>query len=140
MTDLEKMEVAVEELIELFEITTPPIPIESMLQRPRANMWSEVDITKLSSSFIRADGIYSPRMSLARMLTRHLVTSDWGKSRGLYDIVTDPDELYTFARMLIMPRNMILQLSSAARTPSAMSIHFQVPEDDAKIRLIQINS
>lgn len=133
--DLEQIAI---ELIDLFEITTPPIPIENMLQRPKENMWNEVDITQLSSSFLKVDDVYSPRMSLARMLARHVASSGWGKQRNLTDMLNDPDQLYTFARMLIMPRNMVMDLTTGARTPTAMSVHFEVPESDARTRLIDL--
>lgn len=138
MTDMNLLEDAAIDLIALFEIHTPPIPIENMLQRPRMQMWNEVDITQLSSSFLRINDPYSPRMSLARMLARHVATSEWGQERGLQDAIQSPDLLHAFARMLIMPRPMVLELSTGARTPTAMSVHFEVPEDDARQRLIEL--
>ena len=138
MIDHQTLEQAAAELMAVFEINTPPIPIENMLQRPRENMWQEVDITQLSSSFLSVTDVYSPRMSLSRMLARHVASSEWGKERDLTAILKEPDTLHSFARMLIMPRDMILTLSAGARTPTAMSIHFEVPESDAALRLEEI--
>jgi hypothetical protein len=126
------------ELLLVYDITTPPIPIENMLQRPRADMWEQVDITQLSSSFLTLNDVYSPRMSLARMLARHVASSQWGKDHGLTVILENPDLLYAFGRMLIMPRDMVMELSASARTPTAMSVHFEVPEEDARLRLREI--
>lgn len=140
MIDTNQHEQYVDELLTLFNVRMPPVPIESMLQHPRENMWQEVDITKLSTSFMKVGDVYGPRMSLARMLTRHIASSDWGKQRELTVLLTEPDHLHVFARMLIMPRRMISQLSIAARNPTAMSVHFQVPEEDARQRLLEVRN
>ncbi|MEO0562561.1 MAG: hypothetical protein AAF125_10625 [Chloroflexota bacterium] len=138
MTDNQTLEQVAMDLMGVFEINTPPIPIESMLQSPRENMWEEVDITHLSSSFLKVNDVYSPRMSLARMLARHVASSKWGEAHEVIPILKDADQLYTFARMLIMPYNMVMELTTGARTPTAMSIHFEVPEEDARVRLVEI--
>jgi hypothetical protein len=140
MTDQNILEQASTELMSVFDINTPPIPIENMLQRPKENMWEEVDISHLSSSFLKVNDVYSPRMSLARMLARHVASSQWGQQHNLLPILQDPDQLYAFARMLIMPRHMVMELTTGARTPTAMSVHFEVPEEDARLRLIDLSS
>jgi hypothetical protein len=142
VTDLSRLEQVASELIETFEITGPPIPIEIMLQRPKPDMWQEVDITELSVGFLRAGGHFSPRMSLARLLARHIIQSDWGEKRGLRELFKDDKDeslLRAFGRMLIMPETMVKALSEGARTPITMSIHFEVPEDDANQRLKELN-
>jgi hypothetical protein len=141
VTDMTLLESIASELIKTFEIGNPPIPIEIMLQRPKPDMWEEVDITELSVGFLKTGGHFSPRMSLARLLARHIVQSDWGQGRGLQDIMKqDKNEelLRAFARMLIMPGEMVKALSSGARTPITMSMHFEVPEDDARLRLKEL--
>lgn len=141
MSDIAKLEAVASELIKTFEIDHPPVPIEIMLQRPKADMWKEVDITELSVGFLKTGGHFSPRMSLARLLARHIVQSDWGRQRGLYDMMRqDRDEtlLKAFARMLIMPTEMVKSLSPGARTPVTMSVHFEVPEEDARQRLKEL--
>ncbi|MBI5669172.1 MAG: hypothetical protein HZC41_14300 [Chloroflexi bacterium] len=141
MTESNQLEAVASELIQTFEITSPPIPIEIMLQRPKPDMWHEVDITELSVGFLRAGGHFSPRMSLARLLARHVIQSEWGEGRGLREIFKDDrDEslLRSFARMLIMPADMVKALSPSARTPITMSMHFEVPEDDARQRLKEL--
>jgi hypothetical protein len=40
--------------------------------------------------------------------------------------------------MLVMPSTMVKALSSGARTPTAMSMHFEVPEEDARLRLDEL--
>jgi hypothetical protein len=133
-----EMEYLVEDLLTVFDVQTPPIPVESMLQRPREGMWEEMDITQISGNFISVKDIYSPRMSLSRLLARHVASSRWGYTRGLYELLSDVEAIHTFGRMLVMPRQMVMSLAAGARTPTAMSVHFEVPEDDARQRLQDI--
>ncbi len=143
MSDLNQIESIATELIKAFDIENPPIPIEIMLQRPKSDMWAEVDITELSVGFLKTGGHFSPRMSLARLLARHILQSDWGERRGLHEIFkNDKSEelLRAFARMLIMPAEMVKALSPGARNPVTMSMHFEVPEDDARLRLKELGS
>jgi hypothetical protein len=138
VSDPKQLEVIATELIESFDIKAPPIPIESMLQHPKPDMWEEVDIAKLSGGFLNIKEIYSPRMSLARLLARHIANSDWGKARGIPEMLKAEDQMHAFARMLIMPRDMVKALSSGARMPTTMSFHFEVPEEDARLRLVEL--
>ncbi|MBZ0280353.1 MAG: hypothetical protein K8L97_06405 [Anaerolineae bacterium] len=142
MSNMNQLEAIASELIKTFEIENPPVPIEIMLQRPKPDMWDEVDITELSVGFLKTGGHFSPRMSLARLLARHIIQSDWGDKHGLHEIFQhDKGEelLRAFARMLIMPAEMVKKLSSGARTPVTMSMHFEVPEDDARQRLQELS-
>jgi hypothetical protein len=132
------LETVAEELMDAFSITAPPIPIERILQNPQTNMWDDVDLSRLSGSFLKLTESYSPRMSLARMLARHVASCAWGAERGLSELDRDDASLYRFARMLIMPSNMILQLSQTARTPHLLSTYFEVPEEDATLRLKEL--
>jgi hypothetical protein len=141
MIDFDQLEKIASELIHTFEIEDPPVPIEIMLQRPKADMWDDVDINELSVGFIKGGGRYSPRMSLVRLLARHIIKSDWGEKHGLeviYRQGNSDDIVNAFGRMLIMPLEMIKGLSEAARTPITMSMHFEVPEEDAQIRLTEV--
>lgn len=138
MTDFARLEAIAQEVIDAFDITAPPVPIETMLQKPPAEMWEEVDVSQLSGSFLSVRDRYSPRMSLARLLARHIVNSDWGEARDLHDLIRDSDQVQIFARMLVMPREMVESLSSGARNPTTMGMHFEVPEDDALKRLQEL--
>ncbi len=135
VVQLPPLEAIASEVIETFEIKVPPIPIESMLQHPVAGMWDEVDIARLSVGFLNVKSPYSPRMSLARLLARHIVNSEWGEARQMKNIVKTDETIHAFARMLIMPFGMVEALSSSARNPTTMSFHFEVPEEDASLRL-----
>ncbi|GAB4313042.1 MAG: hypothetical protein Kow00117_05750 [Phototrophicales bacterium] len=141
MGDLERLEQIAEELIKTFEIYAPPVPIETMLRDPKNNMWETVDVNQISGTFLSIRDQYSPRMSLARLLARHVATSPWGKARGLLDILRkDEENIKAFARMLIMPREMVNSLPGSARNPLAMTHEFEVPEEDASLRLAELDS
>jgi hypothetical protein len=139
MDDLKRLEKIATELIELFEVHAPPVPIESMLQHPKAGMWDEVDVNQLSGTFLSIKDQFSPRMSLARLLARHIATSDWGKQRGLYDIIKQNEEmLRAFARMLIMPAPMVEGMTISNRNSLTVSLEFEAPEEDARQRLLEL--
>ena len=138
MSDLEKLEAIAAELIAEFDVDSAPVPIELILQNPKDGMWEKVDITQLSGSFLSLKDRYSPRMSIARLLARHLSACPWGKERGLFDILREGDNLNRFARMLIMPKPLVEQVNTAARTPMTMNLQFEVPEDDIRLRLDEI--
>jgi hypothetical protein len=133
--DFKQLEAIADEVMAAFDVVSPPVPIETMLQQPKASMWEKLDVNQLSGSFLSIREYYSPRMSLARLLARHVASSPWGRERGLFSILKSDDAVRAFARMLIMPQDMVLALSGAARNPTAMSMHFEVPEDDARQRL-----
>jgi len=139
MATLAQLETIAQELIDLHEVRSPPVPVESMLQKPKDDMWEEMDISQISGNFLRIDDAYSPRMSMARLLARHLVRSEWGQERGLELSDSDEETIRTFARTLIMPRSMVAELSTGARSPATMRLHFEVPEDEAQQRLKELS-
>jgi len=132
------IEKAIDELMNAFDVTEPPIPVEIMLQRPKAGMWKEVNLSELSTAFINVKQRYSPRMSVARLLARCAVRSDWGEKRGLTDVGSTDDGLRALARAILMPQEMLNKLPTPSRTPMAISMRFEVPEDDARQRLIDL--
>src|SRR5881394_702871 len=72
---LSVIEAAINELMTAFDVTEPPIPIEIMLQRPKAGMWKEVNLSELSTAFINIKQRHSPRMSVGRLLARSVCRS-----------------------------------------------------------------
>lgn len=138
MSQRENLEAITDKLIDIFEVKSPPVPIETILQSPRNDMWDMVDVTQLSGTFRAFTDPFSPRMSLARMLARHVVNCDWGTANNLPQIVKTEDDMRAFARMLTMPLSLISNLSVAAKNPTAMAMQFEVPEEDARLRLAEV--
>lgn len=137
--DIQNLEEIAEEICEAFEVYAPPIPIELMLQKPGDGLWEEIDVGKLSGTFMSFTHRYSPRMSFSRLLVRHIAASDWGKERGVDAILGNETMLNIFARMLLMPKEMVTGLTSTMRNPQTLSIRFEVPESDARERLIDLS-
>lgn len=137
--DMDYLENLTQEICDVFEVYAPPVPIEVMLQRPEENMWEEVDVTQLSGSFMSIKERYSPRMSVARLLVRHIVLSDWGQQHDISHILDDDEVVNRFARMLLMPKEMVLGLTNSMRNPKTMSTHFEAPESDAQLRLLELS-
>ena len=134
----EQLEHLSQELMRTFGIHAPPVPIETMLQSPPKGMWAEVDPMQLSGSFISISHRFSPRISIARMLVRHIIDSPWGATNNLSGLISTPEEVTQFARMLLMPKDMIMSLTKRSQNPTAISMQFEVPEDDASARLIEL--
>jgi hypothetical protein len=140
MADQAQINQIAEELIRLFRVQLPPVPIEAMLQHPLPGMWEEVDISQVSGSYLTIGSPYLPRMSLARVLARHIAGSAWGTERGLRTLLGDAPAISALARAVIMPRSMIEMLAPAALTAATVSDHFEVPLREAAARLEELNS
>ena len=69
-TDSQKLEAIVAELMAVYDVKLPPVPVEVMLARPREGMWEEMDINQLTGGFLRLTDPFAPRMSMARMVGR----------------------------------------------------------------------
>ncbi len=132
------MEAAVGDLLKAFDVSGPPIPVEIMLQRPKAGMWKEINLAELSTTFINIKQRYSPRMSVGRLLARNICRSDWGATRNVNTIASADESLRAFARAILMPKPMLDRLPHASRTPIAISMRFEVPEEDARLRLLDL--
>ncbi len=136
--NLEAIERAVSDLMAAFDVSNPPVPVEIMLQRPKAGMWKEVNLSELSTAFINIKQRYSPRMSVSRLLVRMICRCEWGVQRGLADLIKDEDGMRAFARAIMMPHAMLESLPVASRTPITISMRFEVPEEDARLRLEEL--
>nr|PZN52373.1 MAG: hypothetical protein DIU68_14700 [Chloroflexota bacterium] len=127
VVDQQRLEQITEDLVQLYEVHGPPVPIESMLQRPPHEMWEELDINNLSGSFISIGDRYAPRMSLARLFARQIASSEWGSKQALSSLVHDEEAIHAFARMLVMPASLIRSLSEGARRRDTNKRLFNVP-------------
>jgi hypothetical protein len=112
------------------------VPVELMLQRPRDDMWKEIDLSEMSASFLNLFDRYAPRMSAVRFLARTVARSEWGAAQGLEPLLTNPDALRRLARAIIMPKAFMSGDQLADKT--ALSLRFEVPEEDAEARLIDL--
>jgi len=132
------LERAVNDLLAAFEVNAPPIPVEVMLQRPKPDMWQRVNLSELSAAFVNVRERYSPRMSIARLLVRYVCRSEWGAVRQLAQFQGDEQAVRIFARTLLMPRSLLEILPESNRNPVTVSYRFEVPEDEARVRLIEL--
>jgi hypothetical protein len=138
MQNQDKIDVIVQELLAIFDVQHPPVPIETMLRQPPEGLWEDVDPTQLSGTFLSLNNRYAPRMSLARLLVRHIAESAWGEEKELLQLLTSSDSIHDFARALVMPRSMMATLDERGRTAATVSLQFEVPEDDAEKRLLEL--
>ena len=132
------MEAAVGDLLKAFDVSGPPVPVEIMLQRPKAGMWKEINLAELSTTFINIKQRYSPRMSVSRLLARNICRSEWGANHNVKTAAATDESLRAFARAILMPKHMLDRLPPASRTPIAISMRFEVPEEDARLRLLDL--
>jgi hypothetical protein len=125
-------------LLERYQVTALPVPVEHMLNHPLDDLW---EAQPEQISFILGHGIYryAPRLAEARLLYRMLAESADTRERGL-DAPWPASRrvIQYFARCLLMPEDWIRILSPADRTPDAISEMFQVTSYDAIIRLAEL--
>ncbi len=139
MDTLQRLDDIANELIAAFDIKATPVPVETMLRQPRDGMWDEVNISQLTGSFLSFKDPYAPRMSMARLLAKHVIHCTWGREREVGALIAgEEDTLRAFARMIVMPRELIEDVNRHARNPVAISMQFEVPESDAQMRLLQL--
>lgn len=131
----EVIEKAIDEILAVFDVDRPPVPVELMLQRPREGMWPEIDLSEMSATFLNLHDRYAPRMSAVRLLARNIARSEWGRQRGLGSVLDDPTRINIFARALIIPKQLLDKIDFDLRDKSAISLRFEVPEGDAQQRL-----
>lgn len=136
MIDYPALESAADELVAAFEVATPPVPIDTMMMTPRPGMWPKIDLSQLTLSFTARGDRFAPRISIARLVVRQLVNTDWGKGHNLPELIgDDPAHIAEFGRMILMPLSLIEQLPAKDQTPIGVAMTFMVPEDDAEARL-----
>lgn len=136
MTEYAALEDAADALIAAFDVITPPVPIDTMMVTPRPGMWPKIDLSQLTLSFTSRGDRFAPRISVARLVVRQLVYTDWGKQNRLPELVgDDPSKIIDFGRMILMPRSLIDKMPVKEQTPIGVAMSFMVPEDDAEARL-----
>ena len=125
-------------LLERYQVTEPPVPIERMLKHPLNGLW-EAHPSQIS--FILGHGLYryAPRLAEARLLYRMLSDSVPAREAG-FDTPWPASRraIKYFARCLLMPEKWMRALPKPNRTPDAISEIFQVTSYDAIIRLKEL--
>ena len=128
-----------EQLLAAYEIHSPPVPIEAILQRPQPDMWDRIDLSALSSTFFAAGGPYRLRLALANLLAGLLTSTEWGAQRGLNGLNSNKEEMESLARAILMPRAWLARLPAASLTVAAISPIYQVPAAEVAIRLRELD-
>jgi hypothetical protein len=125
-------------LLERYQVTEPPVPVDHMLNHPLDGLW---EAQPENISFILGHGIYryAPRLAEARLLYRMLSNSPAARDEGLdAPWPATRRAIKYFARCLLMPEEWIRALPQPDRTPDAVSEIFQVTSYDAIIRLAEL--
>jgi len=125
-------------LLERYQITAPPVPIERILRQPLDDLW-EAHPSQIS--FILGHGIYryAPRLAEARLLYRMLADNSAAREAGLdTPWPVSRRAIKYFARCLLMPEGWIRALPEPDRTPDIASEIFQVTTYDVIIRLAEL--
>jgi hypothetical protein len=77
-------------------------------------------------------------MSVARLLARHICRCAWGIDHHLAPFANSEDDIRLLARAIVMPALLLAQVSLNSRTPLMISARFEVPEEDAYLRLAEL--
>lgn len=125
-------------LLDHYQITAPPVPIDDLLRKPILNLW-ESNPEKVSAIIGHGLYRYAPRLAEARLLYRYISDSAAARTAG-FDAPWPAArrEVKYFARCLLMPEDWIRALPEAERTPDTISEQFQVTPFDALIRLAEL--
>ncbi len=128
----------VRRLLECYQVTEPPVPIDKMLRYPAQDLW-ENNREKVSSIIGHGLYRYAPRLAEARLLYRFISDSAAARAAG-FDAPWPASrrEVKYFARCLLMPEEWIRNLAEADRTPDIISEKFRVTPFDALIRLAEL--
>ena len=130
---IETIENAVHAMLEAFDVDAPPVPVDTMLQDPHEGLWEEVNVAEMSATFLSLHDRYSPRMSVVRLLARHVIRSAWGVEHGLEVVRTDVEYLHRFARAIVIPRQLFEEAGIDPSDIGEISDCFEVPESDEMV-------
>lgn len=133
------VDIIISELLGHYAINSAPVPVEMILQNPARDMWSGVDLSRLSRALVSDSRPFALRLALAQLLVRLLCESAWGRERGLPDPGEREGALAPLVRALLMPRNLLAALPVSALNPEMVQMMFQVPQEEASQRLIEVD-
>jgi len=117
-----------EALLQYYNVTGPPVPIERMLQKPPAGL-AGVDPSQISTIIEHGLYRYEPRLAMARLLYREIariVTDGKALDVDIPSSVSYADVKF-FARCLLMPSLWMRGLVKLGLSVEQMSVRLQVP-------------
>jgi len=133
-----ELDAAALDLLHMHGVEQPPVPIEDILRRPIGNLW-QPDLVDLSLPSFDALDRYAARPTIARLVARYVVQTDWARLRGLARNGDLPQgEMRYLGRALLMPKTWIGALGLGERNPSGVRVRFHVPIPDAAERLAEL--
>jgi hypothetical protein len=123
-------------LVALFEITEPPVPVEMMMNNPRPGLWTHTDFSQLTFSFAIRGDRHAPRISMARMIVRLMIDTEFGRKYRLPELIgISPERITEMARLILVPDILLNHLPQSEHNAIAVAMTFMIPEDDAEARL-----
>ncbi len=128
----------VNELMALYHVEQPPVPLEAILQQPQAGMWTRIDLSVIAGPLAEAREIYTTRLALGQLLAHLICTCPWGSQRELDPLAQDEAALRKLTRSLLMPRDLLYRMPASTLKPSAMKALFEVPQLEARQRLVEV--
>ncbi|NOG48894.1 MAG: hypothetical protein HND48_05130 [Chloroflexi bacterium] len=131
-----ELEAAADALIVEFGVTSPPVPIDTIMMTPKPGMWPKIDLGRSTLSFTSRGDRFAPRISIARLVVRQVVHTEWGIQHKL----PRPRRLRTrpYRRLRAYGVDAVVvdrKLPERDRNPIGIAMAFMVPEDDAELRL-----
>lgn len=127
---------AADALVTLFGITEPPVAIEMMMNNPRPGLWTHTDFSQLTFSFAIRGDRHAPRISMARMIVRLLIDTEFGRKHRLSELIgISPERITEMARLVLVPDTLLSHLPPSEHNAIAVAMTFMIPEDDAEARL-----
>ncbi len=133
------IESIVSELMDHYGIDAPPVPIEAILQNPARGMWQEVAFSALPPEYVSLKEPFALRLALARLLVDMLLGCPWGEERGLAGLSRQEKTVPAMTRALLMPRSLLMGLPATALNPPMVRLMFEVPLEEARRRLIEVD-
>jgi len=125
-------------LLERYHITAPPVPA-SLMQKQTLYQLGDIPYDQISFGLGHGIYEYAPHLAEARLLYHRLSNSEAALHAGFEaSWPISRHEIKYFARRLLLPEAWIRNLHAVDRTPAAISEKFQVPSQDAIVRLAEL--
>ena len=134
--EIQRLDALAQKILDTYNLSHPPVPIETILQHPPTDLLPAVDITDLSLVFGMGEHRYEYRVAIARLLYRELCRH---KNEPNEALPYTNDAARYFAAALLIPAEWALKY---IRRPlvnlQQISETFQVPDYMMASRLAQM--